>query len=181
MEDAIDILLSLQNPHGGVASYELVRGSALLEHLNPAEIFGRIMIEYPYPECTTAFLTALVLFNQRYPDYRPKDIACASRTKNERIFGLANVARSRASKGAIRYIHDSQRPDGSWYGSWAICFTYATMFALESLHLAGETYENSASVRKACEFLLARQMDDGGWGESYKVRAAAPLSLEIAT
>lgn len=43
------------------------------------------------------------------------------------------------------------------------------MFAIESLALEGETYQNSSSVRKACEFLLSKQMDDGGWGESYKV------------
>ncbi|KAJ9116371.1 hypothetical protein QFC22_004812 [Naganishia vaughanmartiniae] len=48
-----------------------------------------------------------------------------------------------------------------------ICFTYATMFALEALGLAGETYSNSASVRKACAFLVSHQMMDGGWGETY--------------
>lgn len=42
------------------------------------------------------------------------------------------------------------------------------MFAIESLSLAGESYSNSASVRKACEFLLSKQMADGGWGESFK-------------
>ena len=42
------------------------------------------------------------------------------------------------------------------------------MFALESLASVGETYANSARVKKACEFLLAKQRDDGGWGESYK-------------
>jgi len=42
------------------------------------------------------------------------------------------------------------------------------VFAIESLSLAGEDYSNSASVRKACEFLLSKQMDDGGWGESFK-------------
>jgi lanosterol synthase len=31
-----------------------VRGSKLLEMLNPAEVFRDIMIEYTYPECTTA-------------------------------------------------------------------------------------------------------------------------------
>lgn len=43
------------------------------------------------------------------------------------------------------------------------------MFALESLSLAGEHYDNSTSVQKACQFLLGKQMADGGWGESYKV------------
>ena len=46
----------------------------------------------------------------------------------------------------------------------------ATMFAIESLTLEGETYENSSRVRKACDFLLEKQMEDGGWGESFKVR-----------
>lgn len=55
-------------------------------------------------------------------------------------------------------------------GSWGICFTYATQFALESLSLVGETYETSESARRACEFLISKQRADGGWGESYKVR-----------
>ena len=38
--DAVDVLLSLQNPNGGIASYELVRGPRWLEWLNPAEVFG---------------------------------------------------------------------------------------------------------------------------------------------
>jgi lanosterol synthase len=54
-------------------------------------------------------------------------------------------------------------------GSWGICFTYATMFALESLSLVGETYETSESARRACDFLVSKQRADGGWGESYKV------------
>ncbi|GAA6063805.1 hypothetical protein JCM10212_005968, partial [Sporobolomyces blumeae] len=36
---AVDVILSLQNPEGGFASYELIRGSPLLELLNPAEVF----------------------------------------------------------------------------------------------------------------------------------------------
>jgi lanosterol synthase len=43
------------------------------------------------------------------------------------------------------------------------------MFALESLAIAGETHENSAAVRRACDFLVSKQMEDGGWGETYMV------------
>lgn len=50
-----------------------------------------------------------------------------------------------------------------------ICFTYATMFALEALSLNGETYATSKSARRACDFLMQRQMEDGGWGETYMV------------
>ena len=73
-ENAIDVLLSMQNVDGGFASYELVRGPQALEWLNPAEVFGKIMIEYSYPECTTAVLLGLTTFRKYFPDYRKEDI-----------------------------------------------------------------------------------------------------------
>jgi lanosterol synthase len=149
--DAIDTLLTYQNPSGGCASYEPTRGSERLEMLNAAEVFGRIMIEYDYPECTTAVVTALSLFTQYYPNYRAAEI---------------KVFKARA----VQYIRDAQYPHGGWYGSWGICFTYAGMFALESLASIGEYYENSVHSKKGCEFLISKQRHDGGWSESYKVR-----------
>ncbi|KAJ3225057.1 Lanosterol synthase (Oxidosqualene--lanosterol cyclase) [Clydaea vesicula] len=97
MEDAVNVLLSMQNADGGFASYELIRGYQWLEWLNPAEVF-----------------------------------------------------------------------DGSWFGSWAICYTYACFFGVESLASAGEFYSNSDSVKRACDFIVSKQMNDGGWGEKYK-------------
>ncbi|KAF2646602.1 terpene synthase [Massarina eburnea CBS 473.64] len=149
MQEAIDVLLTMQNKSGGCASYEPTRGSECLEWLNAAEVFGRIMIEYDYPECTTAVVTALHMFQRYYPGYRADEIA-------------AFKAR------AVDYIRRAQRPDGSWYGSWGICFTYAGFFALESLACVGETHANSERVRRACQFFLDKQMVDGGWGETYK-------------
>ena len=107
------------------------------------------MVEYDYPECTTAVVTALQLFAKHHPAYRKAEI-------------------ERVVDGAARYIRKAQREDGSWYGSWGICFTYAGMFALESLRSVGEVYSNSERAKRGCEFLLSKQMDDGGWGESYK-------------
>ncbi|KAF7294505.1 Terpene cyclase/mutase family member [Mycena kentingensis (nom. inval.)] len=147
--DAVDLLLTMQNSDGGFASYEPIRGPSWLEMLNPAEVFGDIMIEHNYPECTTSVITSLSIFHKHYPKYRASDI-------------------ERTVKGAIRYLHACQQPDGGWVGSWGICFTYAMQFALESLALVGETYETSESSRRACEFLIGKQRSDGGWGESYK-------------
>lgn len=152
LKDAVDVLLTMQNAHsGGFASYEPQRGSELLEYLNAAEVFGRIMVEYDYPECTTAVVTVLTQFQKYFPDYRTDEI---------------NQAKARA----LKYIRDAQRHDGSWYGSWGVCFTYAAMFALESLASQNLRYDNSANSRSGCEFLIAHIHPDGsgGWGESYR-------------
>lgn len=148
LKDAVDVLLTMQNASGGFASYESIRGGPWMEHLNAAEVFGSIMVEYDYPECTTAAVTGLALFRKYYPNYRRAEI-------------------ERTINAAVKYIKNVQRPDGSWYGNWGVCFTYAAMFATESLELVGETWENSPVVRRACAFLVSKQMKDGGWGESY--------------
>ncbi|GAM84058.1 hypothetical protein ANO11243_020490 [Dothideomycetidae sp. 11243] len=148
--DAIDILLTMQNAgSGGCSSYEPARGSELLEYFNAAEVFGKIMVEYDYVECTTAVVIALSYFSRTHPTYRAEEIASFK-------------AR------AVDYVRRAQRPDGSWYGAWGICFTYAGMFALESLASVGETWSTSARVKKAVEFFLEKQMADGGWGETYR-------------
>ncbi|KAL4892017.1 terpenoid cyclases/protein prenyltransferase alpha-alpha toroid [Aspergillus ambiguus] len=148
LQDCVDTLLLMQNPNGGFASYENTRSSELLELLNASEIFDRIMVEYSYPECTTAVVTALSLFRRYFPTYRAGDIECVVRR-------------------AIDYIIATQRPDGSWYGSWGVCFTYAIMFAVQSLELIGQTWQTSERVRRSCKFLLDKQKPDGGWGEHY--------------
>ncbi|RYP44398.1 hypothetical protein DL768_009130 [Monosporascus sp. mg162] len=120
----------------------------LCELLDQAGVFDRIMVEYSYPECTTAVLTALSLFKQHFTNYRTRAI-------------------DQTIRKAVSFVGNSQREDGSWYGAGAICFTYATFFAVQSLEAIGEQYPNSERVRRACEFLLSKQMDDGGWGEHW--------------
>lgn len=148
LQDCVDTLLTMQNKNGVFGSYERSRGSSMLEVLNPAEVFDRIMVEYSNPECTTAVLTALSLFRHYFAGYRAKD----TKTSIEH---------------ATRYIMNAQRPDGSWYGSWVICFTYGTFFALEGLASVGRTYQNSDCVPKSCDWLVSQQKEDGGWGEHW--------------
>lgn len=69
-------------------------------------------------------------------------------------------------------------------GSWGICYTYGTWFAVEGLVACGKNYHNSPTLRKACEFFLSKQLPDGGWGESYlsssnKVGIHGSPSLEV--
>ncbi|XP_042494329.1 cycloartenol synthase isoform X1 [Macadamia integrifolia] len=146
--DAADVIISLQNKDGGFATYELTRSYRWLELINPAETFGDIVIDYPYVECTSAAIQALASFKNLYPGYRREDIeTCIAK--------------------AVGFIEKIQRPDGSWYGSWAVCFTYGTWFGIKGLIAAGKTFENCSSIRKACDFLLSKQLPSGGWGESY--------------
>jgi len=58
----------------------------------------------------------------------------------------------------------AQREDGSWEGSWGICFTYGTWFGLLGLRAAGLP-ASAPAVRRAAEFLAQKQLPDGGWGE----------------
>lgn len=166
LRDSVDLLLTMQNPSGGFASYETINAPHAIELLNPAEVFGDIMREYDYPECTTSVVTALLKF-RKIDSYRTEDI-------------------DKCIRGAIKYILSAQRPDGSWFGSWAVCHTYATMFALESLSLDGQTYETSEAARRGCRFLLDHQRADGGWGEKFESCVAgkyveADYSLVVQT
>ncbi|KAK4391920.1 Cycloartenol synthase 2 [Sesamum angolense] len=68
---------------------------------------------------------------------------------------------------AAMFIEKMQAKDGSWYGSWGVCFTYGTWFGVKGLVAGGRTLSNCSGIRKACDFLLSKQLPCGGWGESY--------------
>uniref|UniRef100_A0ACD5ZMJ7 Uncharacterized protein n=1 Tax=Avena sativa TaxID=4498 RepID=A0ACD5ZMJ7_AVESA len=146
--DAVDCLLSFTNKDGTFSTYECKRTTSLIEVLNPSETFVNIVVDYPSVECTSSVLEALIMFRELYPGYRREEIR-------------------KCIKHSSNFIENKQRKDGSWFGTWCICFTYGTFFAVKGLIASGRTYENSSSIRKACNFLLSKQMSTGGWGETY--------------
>ncbi|XP_041253020.1 lanosterol synthase [Onychostruthus taczanowskii] len=150
--DAVNVLLSMRNPDGGFATYETKRGGHLLELLNPSEVFGDIMIDYTYVECTSAVMQALRHFQSQFPEHRALEI------------------RETLQKG-LDFCRKKQRADGSWEGSWGVCFTYGTWFGLEAFASMQHTYHNGTvcqEVAQACQFLISKQMADGGWGEDFE-------------
>ncbi|KAG9477441.1 hypothetical protein GDO78_002701 [Eleutherodactylus coqui] len=150
LRDAVDVLLSMKNSDGGFATYETKRGGRLLELLNPSEVFGDIMIDYTYVECTSAAMQALKHYHAWDPSYRADDI------------------RETLNQG-LDYCRRVQRKDGSWEGSWGVCFTYGMWFGLEAFACMGYKYSDGCpEVTRACDFLLSRQMEDGGWGEDFE-------------
>jgi len=151
IHDAVDEILALRSTEFGEdkvwASYEEIRAPKWYEMLNCAEVYKDIMIEYQYIECTSSCVQTLCMFRKDFPDYRRRAIADAV-------------------DAGIRFIKKKQRPDGSWYGSWAVCFTYAAFFAVEALVNAGVP-DSDPVFAKNRAFLLSKQNEDGGWGEDF--------------
>ena len=155
------MILTLQNTDGGWATYENTRGFGWYEALNPSEVFGDIMIDYCYVECSCASMGALAAFHAKYPEYRTREVQAAMNRGRQFLLSI-------------------QRQDGSWYGSWACCLTYGTWFGIEGLMMVGEKPE-SDPVMRACEFLLSKQNANGGWGEDFTScynRSYAPKGME---
>lgn len=148
--DAVDELLSLRNSDGdgGWASYEPTRGPTYLELFNCAELFKDVMLEYSYAECSSSCIHTLSLFRQAFPEYRTKEV-------------------NRAIREGIACVLGKQRPDGSFYGSWAVCFTYGAWIVSSALECSGELpeMEEHPNCQQLVNFLLGHQNHDGGWGE----------------
>jgi lanosterol synthase len=143
----IDNLLMVQNTSGGYSSFEPIRGSKYIELINGTELFGDVMVEYDYIECTGSAIEALALFQLLDNQYRTREV-------------------QQAIDRGIKFIHTEQRKDGSWVACWGIGFTYSAKFAMEALSAVGETFDNNMSVRRGCDFLIGKQKKDGGWGET---------------
>jgi len=64
----------------------------------------------------------------------------------------------------VQYLLREQETDGSWFGRWGTNYIYGTWSALAALNAAGVDHQSPA-VRRAVDWLVARQRADGGWGE----------------
>jgi len=143
LRDSVRLILSWQNDDGGWATYEKKRGGSWLEAFNPSQVFGDIMVDYSHVECTSACLQALVKAKRRFPGELELDGAI---------------------RRGVEFLRAQQRPDGSFEGAWAVCFTYGTWFGVSGLLAAGASGDDPA-VRRACDFLRSKQRADGSWAE----------------
>ena len=98
-----------------------------------------------------ASLCCLIDFREQFPTHRRSEV-------------------DRAIERGRQFVRDIQRPDGSWYGSWACCFTYGTWFGIEALVYGlkkNHPIYQSTCVQNAIKFLLKKQNRNGGWGEDF--------------
>ena len=84
---------------------------------------------------------------------------------------LGETPASSVMRTGLDFIEREQMPDGSWFGRWGVNYIYGTWSVLCALAAAGLDGA-TPSVRKAADWLIAIQNEDGGWGEdctSYKL------------
>lgn len=147
---AIEFVLRRQCDDGGFGSYEPRRGSMVLKHFNPAEIFGNNMLEYSYTECTGSCIRSL---------------AYAYKTMGEAISPELRQRMRTAIERGRAHILSQQHESGGWLGFWGINITYGTFFAVGGLIASGLATDHPAIVR-AVRWLISAQRPDGGWAES---------------
>ncbi len=63
-----------------------------------------------------------------------------------------------------QYLRQEQEADGPWFGRWGVNYVYGTGAALPAMEAIGEDM-GQPYIRRAVDWLLIHQNEDGGWGE----------------
>jgi squalene-hopene/tetraprenyl-beta-curcumene cyclase len=85
-------------------------------------------------------------------------------------FGETTASSTAVARG-VDYLRRTQHAEGSWFGRWGMNYIYGTWSVLCALNAVGVDH-GAPEVRKAVDWLVAVQNEDGGWGEdgaSYKL------------
>ena len=81
-------------------------------------------------------------------------------------FGKLGISKTHPSMvRALDYLRAEQEADGAWFGRWGVNYVYGTGAVLPALEAIGEDM-SQPYIRKAANWLILRQNEDGGWGET---------------
>jgi squalene-hopene/tetraprenyl-beta-curcumene cyclase len=132
----LDWMLTFQCRDGGWGAFDKDCTKNILEKVPFAD--HNAMLD---PEC--ADITARILEVLGYEGYRPNHPQVAK---------------------AVEFVRGRQETDGSWYGRWGVNYIYGTWQVLRGMKALGWNM-NEPWLRRAGEWLVSVQHEDGGWGE----------------
>ncbi len=137
----LDWLLAMQNPNGGWGTWDRQSGlvSVFLNNLMKS-VVGPIVLNESVVDHTTRVLMALSSFGY-------------------------TAGGSWPVRKAVKWIKGQQLEDGSWPGTWAVDYIYQTSLVLGGLSLVKAKMSDDF-IQKSLNYILEKQREDGGWGES---------------
>ena len=137
IDRALDWVAGMQNKDGGWASFDKNNNHAYVTALTFSD-FGEVL------DPSSADVTAHVL----------------------EMYGRLGYKTDTAFlQSAYRYLRLEQEDNGSWFGRWGVNYIYGLGAVLPALEAVGEDM-GQPYVRRAVQWLIEHQNDDGGWGES---------------
>ncbi|HRX78279.1 MAG TPA: prenyltransferase/squalene oxidase repeat-containing protein [Pirellulaceae bacterium] len=134
---ALRWILAMQNHDGGWGAFDKDNDFEFLCHVPFAD--HNAMIDPSTPDITARVLEALAQFD----------------------LTVGNPAIDHA----VRYLRETQEPDGSWFGRWGVNYIYGTWQVVSGLARIGVPVDDSA-IQRGVQWLLDCQQPSGGWGES---------------
>ena len=137
IDRALDWVAGMQNRDGGWASFDKNNNHGYVTALTFSD-FGEVL------DPSSADVTAHVL---------------------EMYGKMGYKTDSESLQSAYRYLRFEQEGNGSWFGRWGVNYIYGLGAVLPALEAIDEDMRQPY-VRRAVQWLLDHQNNDGGWGES---------------
>ncbi len=134
---AADWLAGMQSRNGGFASFDQNNQYYYLNEIPFAD--HGALLDPPTSDVTARCLTFFSLLQ------RPQDQETVTRS--------------------LQFLFKEQEQNGTWFGRWGTNYIYGAWSVLTALSAAQVSPQHPA-VRRAVEWLQAKQHGDGGWGES---------------
>ncbi|GAB4294678.1 MAG: squalene--hopene cyclase [Desulfuromonadia bacterium] len=75
------------------------------------------------------------------------------------------TSKDKAIQRALTFLRENQEPEGPWWGRWGVNYIYGTWSVLCGLSAIGEDM-GQPWIRRAVDWIVSVQNEDGGWGES---------------